>query len=144
MLTLNEYVVLKTRLDKHNAWVDSIRGRNGWASYKPEQVPANLKPEPTNDERSTVEVYEFCQNPPTRYFLYIGFPKFGEPAIATTWTGDKLGDVSFGTSYRSNFGDKRVPVTIRAINGKTYHGIYYSDAGTYARVKLSKGSTDNA
>ena len=167
MLTKEQYTELKQRIEAESIWIDTVRDRRkcrkchgsgkarwnqgacpkcagkgiilGWASYKPEDKPANV-PTVSNEDRSSVEVYEFCQNPPERYFLYIrySFPEFGKPAIATTWTGERLGAVTFGQSFRSSFGDKRVPVRIKAINGRTYAGTYYSDAGSYARVKMCK------
>lgn len=89
---------------------------------------------PTNAERSAIEVYEFVHHPPDRYFVYINEQK----RIATTWTGDELGKVAFGREWCDNFGGKRVPVTITAINGRTYHGTYYKSSGDYARIKVAK------
>lgn len=90
--------------------------------------------EVSNDMRSAIELYEFINNPPQKYFLYID----EQTKTATTWTGQKLGDVSFGRSYKSNLGDSRQPITITAINGLTYYGIYYKSSGGYARIKKSK------
>ena len=45
--------------------------------------------------------------------------------------GEKLGDVTFLNS------NKNPKIVIKAINGKTYKGIYYKEDGDYARVKLS-------
>lgn len=87
-----------------------------------------------NDLRSKVEVYEFILDKPANYFLYIS----EDTQTATTWTGSKLGHVHFGREYRSNFGDKRQPIDIFGINGVKYHGIYYKDAGNYARIKAYK------
>jgi len=87
-----------------------------------------------NDLRSAIEVWEFIHNPPQNYFLYINETE----RTATTWTGEKLGSVSFGHVYRSNMNDKRQSVTIQAINGKTYAGTYFKSAGDYARVKACK------
>lgn len=109
--------------------------RSGWTSYKPEQV-AHLNP-PTNGERSQVELFDFVHDVPEKYFLYIN----EKTNLATTWTGVKLGDVWFGREYQTpSFGraSKRVPVTIKAVNGRTYHGTYFKSAGDYARVKLAK------
>lgn len=103
----------------------------------------------TNEERSALEVSEFCANPPARYVLYIkepdgGITNQGIPwdhnwdGVATTWMGEKLGTVSFGRSFRSNFHDTRIPVRVRAINGLNYHGTYYRSAGDYARITLSR------
>lgn len=87
-----------------------------------------------NRLRSAVEVYEFVQKPPREYVLYIDRGR----AKATTWTGEVLGDVSFGQEYGTNMGDRRVPVRVRAINGRTYAGTYFKSAGDYARVRLVK------
>lgn len=137
MITSEQAQDIRTRNEALMTWVDSIRGKNGWASYRPEDKPTNV-PDVTNDERSALEVFEFCTNPPDKYFLYIN----EEKRIATTWTGDMLGHVVFGREYRTpvfgGFSSRRVPVTIRAINGKTYHGTYYKSSGDYARVRVSK------
>jgi hypothetical protein len=164
MLTHEQYADIKARKDQLLAWVDSIRSRRmcsrchgriahypncnkcqgkgyvlGWASYKPEDKPASV-PSVTNAELSAMEVYEFCANPPERYFLYVEVQGHGY-GIVTTWTGDLLGHFTHGREYRSSFGDVRVPITVKAINGRTYHGIYYESAGSYARIKMSKASS---
>jgi len=89
----------------------------------------------TNDERGAIEVFEFVNDAPDRYFLYIQ----ESDRKATTWMGNTLGTVSFGSPFRSNMGDTRIPVTIQAINGKRYTGMYYQSAGDYARVRAVKG-----
>ena len=120
------------------AWVDTQRGRNGWASYKPSDVPAGI-PQPTNEQRSALEVYDFVTDPPEKYFLYIDEQK----KIATTWTGECLGNVLFGREFESpafgGFPSKRVPITLYAINHATYYGTYFKSSGSYARVKMSAG-----
>jgi hypothetical protein len=133
MITREQAADIRQRNDALMAWVDSIRGRNGWASYKPEDKPTNV-PDVSNEERSALEVFEFCQTPPDKYFLYIR----EKDHTATTWTGDVLGQVSFGREWRDSFGGRRVPVTIRAINGLTYHGTYFKSAGDFARIRQSK------
>jgi hypothetical protein len=102
-------------------------------SYNPNELPEYIHP-PTNDERSAIEVFEFCRNKPERYFLYINADKH----VATTWTGKFLGDVTFGKAWRDNFGGMRVSVRIRAINGCQYTGTYFKTAGDYARVRRVK------
>jgi hypothetical protein len=144
MLTPEQALDISTREDALTQW----RGKRcSYAVGEPEA--AGLHP-PTNDERSALEVYEFITNPPQRYFLYIKRPEVPkgytlgfQRTIATTWTGDKLGDVQCGSMYRSNFGDRRIPITVYAINGKVYHGTYYCDAGDYARIKLAKHQKEN-
>lgn len=104
-------------------------------SYKPEQV-AHLNP-PTNDEISAVEVFDFINDPPKKYFLYVN----EEKQHVQTWTGDWLGNVTFGKQWRDCFGGVRVSVRVYAINGRQYAGTYYKSAGDYARVKLCKFNT---
>jgi hypothetical protein len=133
VITPEQAADIRQRNDVLMSWIDSIRGKNGWASYRPEDKPANV-PDVTNEERSALEVFEFCATPPERYFLYIS----EDNQTATTWTGDVLGEVSFGREYRDNFGGKRVPVWIRGINGKQYHGTYYKSSGNFARIRQSK------
>jgi hypothetical protein len=135
MITPEKANDIRTRNDALMAWVDSIRGKNGWASYRPEDKPAHI-PDVTNEERSALEVFEFVTNPPDKYFLYINEAN----RTATTWTGETLGQVSFGSEYRDNFGGKRAPITIRAINGRTYHGTYFKSSGDYARIRVQKGA----
>jgi hypothetical protein len=134
---------IRAKLDKFDAWLNTKRNkRNGWASYRPEDIPADV-PRVSNDERSALEVFDFVNNPPAKYFLYIkqetNLLETWQHGRATTWTGETLGAVSFGREWRSNMGDRRVPVTIRAINGRTYVGTYYKSTGDYARVRLAKG-----
>jgi len=135
MITPQQAADIRARNDALMAWVDSIRGKSGWASYKPEDKPSNI-PDVTNDERSALEVFEFVTNPPDRYFLYINPQK----QTATTWTGETLGQVSFGREYRDNFGGKRVPIMVRAVNGRVYHGTYFKSSGDYARIRVQKGA----
>jgi hypothetical protein len=87
-----------------------------------------------NDLRSAVEVYEFTQDKPSQYFLYIS----ETTGKAITWTGQELGNVSFGREWRSNFGDKRQAITVCGINGLTYFGTYYKSSGDYARIRVKK------
>jgi hypothetical protein len=133
VITSEQAQDIRTRNTALMQWVDSIRGKNGWASYKPEDKPASV-PDVTNEERSALEMFEFVANPPDKYFLYIS----EADRTATTWTGEKLGNVSFGREFRDNFGGKRVPINVYAVNGKTYHGTYYKSSGNYARIRAKK------
>lgn len=142
IISATEYNEIKARSAVFDAWVDTKRGKNGWASYKPEEKPADI-PDVTNDERSKVEVYEFVNTPPDRYFLYVkalAGTHSGARGVATTWTGDKLGDITFGTTWKDNFGGTRVSIRVSAIDGRTYAGVYFSSAGDCARIKLLKSS----
>jgi hypothetical protein len=132
-----EYAVLKNRSDKYEAARKELFPNTN--AFTPEMIAsivkhAGIDRAPDNTERSQIETYEFIVNPPESYFLYIN----REKRTATTWTGEVLGVVTFGNEWRDNFGGKRVPVTVTAINGKTYHGTYFKSSGDYARIKQSK------
>lgn len=88
----------------------------------------------TNELRSMLEVWEFMHDKPAKYFIYVDY----DTKKAITWTGAKLGNIHFGTEYRSNMGDKRQPIDVYGINGIKYHGIYFKSSGNYARIKAYK------
>jgi len=127
------YDELKARLARHDAWAAQYVQKTGWTVIPADAVPP-AGADISNDERSSIEVYEFCNDIPKAYFLYIS----QENHDAHTWTGEHLGRASFGREFRDNFGGRRVPVTVKAINGRTYHGTFFKSAGDYARVRLAK------
>ena len=135
MITEDEYQELKARCARYDTWVDTFRGKNGWAAI-PTDAYATLPDDSriSNEERSALEVYEFLHDPPEKYLLYID--ERGKAAV--TWMGDTLGSVWFGKEYKSNLGDRRVSIRCDAINGCRYHGTYYKGTGDYARVKRCK------
>jgi len=130
-----QYTTAKHKLDQYEAAALKYRTDN-----KTNGIPVEIcnsfpfANEVDNNLRSAIETYEFISNPPDKYFIYINESK----CIATTWTGQPLGSVSFGQEYRSNMGDKRQPVSILGINGRKYHGTYYKSSGNYARIKIKK------
>ena len=131
MLSTWEYLHLSQR---NAANVAAWAGRTSMSAEESAALPASAQI--TNDERSALECFEFCAAVPDSYFCYIN----ERSQVASTWTGDRLGHVTFGRQWRDNFGGVRVPITVRAINGRTYHGTYYKSSGDYARLKLSKGN----
>ena len=148
MVTATQAADIRARDEALQAWL-KVEKRN---SYKKEELPAELNP-PSNEERSACEVFEFLRDKPTKYFSYIREPDAGTYARNSferakrlyartgsmqTWTGDNLGTVQFGLAFRDNFNGIRVPITVRAINGCTYHGIYFFSVGDYCRVKKAK------
>lgn len=146
LISTEEHARLRATIDRHAAWVETIRDRHGWVSYCAEEVPEDCRV--TNVERSLVEVYEFVNDPPERYFAYVRgyiphFMRFGSPPAAgelTTFTGDLLGAVTFGRRYTlPNNGSVRVPIRVRAINGREYFGTYFKSSGDYARIRACKG-----
>ncbi len=136
-ITKLEYDIHRNRINRY----EETRNRlyPGVCCFTPEMIDnivrtAGITSSPTNEERSVVEVYEFVNDPPDRYFAYIN----EKTRTCNTWMGDKLGEVGFGRAYRSNMGDIRVPITVYGINGKKYHGYYYKSAGDYCRIRLAK------
>lgn len=147
-MTPEQAADIRARDEALHAWMKANK-RN---SYKREELPAGINP-PTNEERSACEVFEFQRDKPESYFAYVKRPanmltKPGwqtcEQGELTTWTGDKLGTVRFGRVFRDSFGGVRVPITVQAITGETYHGTYYASAGDYARIRKAKHQTSKA
>lgn len=138
MITKEQYDEIQARLTVLNAWVDTKRSKNGWASFRPEEREAAGIPDVTNDERSLAEEYDWITNPPDKYSLYVDEKAADGRAKATTWTGTILGNVSFGQSYRDNFGGRRIPINVYGTNGREYHGTYFVSSGNYVRIKAKK------
>jgi hypothetical protein len=138
ILSDEAYTELKARNALHIAFVDSKRGANGWASYKPEEEP--LSSRITNEELSKLEVYDFITNPPDHYLGYVHIEKDAMGYVTkkafTTWVGDTLSTYCLlGHIWTSNLGDKRQRILFKGINGILYGGIFYLSSGDYARVK---------
>lgn len=133
--TPNEYKIALGKLSAYQTAANEYMKAN-----KTNGIPAETcatfpyANEVSNEMRSAIELYEFMNNPPDKYFLYIDEDK----AIATTWTGQQLGSVTFGKEYKSNMGDKRQSVSIWAVNGHTYYGTYYKSSGNYAHINKRK------
>lgn len=135
-ISKEEYEKLLALAQQYRAWLGTR------TSYKTEDLPENLRPF-DNNARAKMELYEFVHNPPERYFLYVSAKNgthYGASGEATIWTGVKLGDVQFGSTWQDNFGGTRVSVSVYAVNGYTYHGTYFKSSGDYARVKMSAKS----
>lgn len=118
MITQEEYNELKARYERKAVW------RNGRCSYRLEDVPSDCRI--SNDEVSSIEVYEFVQNPPDSYIAYVDLKN----ANITTWTGEKLGDII--SRHRNSRG---YWLKIKAYNGCKYRGQFYPSAGDYIKVK---------
>ena len=135
MLSKSEYTEARKMVDAyHKASMEYIASKgNGIPVEVSSTFPFASRVD--NALRSAVEVYGFCANAPSKYFLYVNLEK----RIVTTWTGDKLGNIiGVGASFRSNFGDSRRYIWIHAINGQDYVGVFYESAGDYARIKALK------
>lgn len=129
LLTADEYQTLRAKHARFHAYLDAHKLR----SYKLDELPPEVQADHvSNEDISRIEVYEFVNDPPHKYFLYV------QDDRATTWVGDTLGRATFGHLFKSNMGDARRSITVRAINGHTYAGFYYCGAGDYARVSMVK------
>lgn len=153
MLTAKQYEELKQRYDKYDSWRKSYIAEHG-NGIPLSDIPESLRV--TNDEISKLEVYEFCNDVPDSYFLYVSenrkqkvvhpewIEKYGKDYyqtwqhVVTTWTGDILGKCLLGSPYYSNFGDKRQSITVWGLNGVVYYGTYFTGAGNYARIRKAK------
>ena len=142
MISHARYEVLKERLVRYSTWVDGIRGKGGWASYRREDVPKGI-PRLTNAQLGAIEVYEFVHDPPDRYFCYVERQVVSAGVVdahkvrITTGMGQTLGYGYLGTPYKC-LGSIRYPVRFTGINLKKYHGIFFHGAGQYARVRQYK------
>lgn len=131
MLNSIQYAELTARNDQYEAWRTGQPGGGQCLTVEQQaQAPCTV----TNEERSALEVYKFIVNPPDHYFAYVN----ETTNTLTTWTGEHLGDVSFGREWTDNFGGKRVPILVRAVNRQKYHGTYFKSSGSYARLRRSK------
>lgn len=145
MITEKQYKELKSKIGAFDAWVETKRNKRGWASYRDCDVPAYLE-RVSDDERSSVEAYEFVHEPPDTYFVYVqrdtkGPGLLNHAVTVTTWTGEVLGRGKLGPMYKSGpIGHRslRYPITFKGINGHTYRGTFYHSSGDYARVKRVK------
>lgn len=139
-LTQDQYRALCARLNAFNAWVDTKRSRSGWASYRPDEVPAELKPEPTNEERGLVELQDLHATQPERLFCYVTRDSSGAWKCGN-FPGQLLGLVHVGPSYRSPaFGgwSTRRAVRLSCVNGVIYSGTLYESSGDYARLRKTR------
>lgn len=131
------YDELCAKISLFNAELE-IRFGSGPVALTPAML-AVLPPNPTNDERSAVETWDFAHTVPEKAFAYVGLVD-DRPATITTWTGQKLGDViSYGHEYTTPaFGTRstRQSLTVRGINGFEYVGTYYVSSGNYCRLRL--------
>ena len=118
-LSPREALTLRAKIDKFSAWMDTRRGKNGLASYRPEDVPPSLE-QVSNAERSALEVYDWRNSPRAeRYVCYLS----GDGKQLTTWTGDELATVTRETTSRTGFhGSTLTHIRAIAPDGSTWYG----------------------
>lgn len=90
---------------------------------------------PINDAKEMVEIFDFVNEPPDKYFAYLNM----EGNKVTTWTGGVLANVGYKKEMVSNFGDKRIYFRAFGINGVKYSAVCYGGNGCYVRMKRIKG-----
>jgi hypothetical protein len=137
--TIQDYETEKAILNKAEAYRKIItQGKRNYLTAEEAQHPDYVHA--TNEMRSRIEKYEFLNNPPEKYFVYVcKTEQGGLTNVLTTWTGETLAKITHvGRVYRSAFGDKRQSFWARALNGVLYHGTAYLTAGDYARIKIAK------
>lgn len=129
MLTPETYATERAICDKAAAYwkANATYSRGGWSN-----MSAALAAHPDyaacdNAMRGRVEQFELARDRPDRFTAYI--QEDNALAFITTWTGDKLGDVTYsGPRHRNNFGARWQQLTVRTIWGDWYSGRWYFDA----------------
>ncbi|MHA2219652.1 MAG: hypothetical protein ACXACY_27405 [Candidatus Hodarchaeales archaeon] len=135
MITKDHYKSLRNKYDYYHKKREELFG---YTNCLTKEMQSQLPESPTHAEISSIETYEFVNDPPEKYFAYIKEPEIGNMGEMTTWTGEQLGRALLWNTWRSNFGDTRVSIDVWGINGKKYHGFYYKSAGDYCRITAYK------
>jgi hypothetical protein len=134
MISYIQHKMLRTKFDTYQNALEQLWESNGrYGVVYPEDRPY-LPPAPTNEEISAIEVYEFVNDPPEKYLAYVN----EKTMEMTTWTGEKLGRVGWGRTWKSNFGDVRVSIDVDGINDARYHGTFFKSAGDYCIIRAYK------
>lgn len=134
------------RLERYEKATGKYLKSNGWRVIPAPDIE-DLKARGlhvSNEERSRLEVWDFCKVKPEKYAAYIHLIN-GMPLELRTFAGDILGEITYCfREYRTNTGDRRINFRARMINGLMYSGIYYPDAGDVCfirKMKEQKGET---
>lgn len=91
-----------------------------------------------NSHRAKIEIHNFINDPPKKYFAYLIKRKSGRVAV-TNWTGKHLAFARISRTFIDNFGGDRITFkTGKAINGLKYYGVGYCGFGGYCRIKSYK------
>ncbi len=138
MIDQTTYNALRAICDKADAYwkANATFDRSGWSS-----LPAGKAAHPdyaacTNDMRGQVEAFELNRDKPEKFSAYVN-ESTSEQVYATTyiacrrrdlttWTGHKLGVVTYtGPWHRNNFGGKWRAIDVRTVWGDRYYGREY-------------------
>jgi len=91
----------------HDADLHAWMRANNRNSYRPEELPAQLLPTLTNEQLASIEMFDWINDPPKRYFAYVKSDRGGI-------TGSHITSLTYsGTAY-IDAGDY---VRMRAIKG---------------------------
>lgn len=94
------YAALRAQVDAADTWIDTRRGRNGWASYKPEDAPDYVNAV-SNGVRSHVQLYELYHFPQDIIDAYTN-----DRGQITTWPGCVIGTYRELSSWRGAYGNR--------------------------------------
>jgi hypothetical protein len=123
---------IRKRYNQVREWLATTNNPN---CYSPDQMQAAGIIPPTNVEIGQLEIYDFMNNPPDKYFTYV----LDKGACVGTYTHLPLSTrVSLGAKYRDNFGGTRQAIRFLGINGIEYVGTYYYSSGDFCRVRKAK------
>ena len=133
----SEYERLRRIEDKNRKTFELYRKKTGrnWSDKEAEKK-YNISKSLSNDKKSAVEVYEFKKDKSKKpYFAYMKKDK----KEITTWTGQKLGDVTYlGNEYSGGMGSRRQNFRMKGIDGREWSGTFYVSSGDYVRIKPVK------
>ncbi len=133
---------IRAALEVERGYLDQIGFQGGVVPVAEIQARAGFFA--TNDERSLVEVADFRDQAPDRYFAYHdGHQPGSNPGrvggTLTTWTGSELAVViDRWAPFTSVLGDHRQNFRAIAINGEIYTATAYLSAGDYVRMRRVK------
>lgn len=140
MITEAEYKRLVAKENQYHNWLTST-GKNYSGGDNP--VPEGIS-YPTHEESGMMQEYQWFNMPVERESWYITNVDLAtRKGIIKTYHGVKLADVFLGKIYRSNFGDKRVSIHVKGLNGIAYYGTFYIGTGDSANLKALVGQGNN-
>lgn len=123
-------------------------------AYTPNGTTSIADPEAHNRAIEQAELRAWAEAP-DRFVAYYSIPtsadgstiyygrgareQLGKDAYVSTWLGTRLGDITYATRYRHNFGHRFVSIAMRGTNGATYYGRASWDGGNVIRLRKAKG-----
>ena len=143
MIDETTYADYRARIDAKMAWVDTIRDkRSGWASYRPEDMPDEVRAlGVTNEMRALVGEYELHRDKPAKFSAYVyerPNASIGKDWHVGLWApAEMLGRAFVTSSWRDRHGNRRYSIRVRADWGGEYVG-QTQGAGMYVNLRRVK------